>query len=590
MRSMRAVGCSPIMNQRVSWLRGVYYLFLFLVLSRLFYWQILQGDRLQAAARNQYESVFTLNSSRGKIFSSDGFPLASNRNVYTLFVEPQKFSADPASVSAMLAPLFLDADDDPSLASESARLVALEQWQNTLTSRLKNSELRWVLLKRRLPTEYRKKIEAYGIAGLGFERDEQRFYPEASTAAQLLGFVGSDERGEEQGYFGVEGLFDRELRGKRGEVRLERDAVGAPIAIGEYDEISARNGRDLVLTIRRDLQFMLESQLQKGMEKYGSKTAEGIIVDPKTGVILAMASLPAYDPAKYYRFPPEQYKNLLASDVYEPGSTLKILTMAAGVDAGAITPESQCDKCSGPREISGFSIKTWNNEYTPNTTMTQALVHSDNTAMIFAMEKMGKETFIEYLKKFGLDRKTNSDIQEEAGPQFRKDWKDIDAATASFGQGLAVTGLQMIRVAQTIANGGEMMRPMLVGSVRENGEEIPIQPRPEGRVISEKTAQTVTAMMEESAKYGDAKWALPKGYRIAGKTGTAQIAVKGHYDEEKTVTSFIGFAPAQDPKFVMLIKLREPQSSQWGSETAAPLWFSIAKELFLRMNIPPEGV
>jgi len=147
----------------------------------------------------------------------------------------------------------------------------------------------------------------------------------------------------------------------------------------------------------------------------------------------------------------------------------------------------------------------------------------------------------------------------------------------------------MIRVAQAIASGGEMMRPMLVGSVRENGEEIPIQPRSDGRVISEKTAQTVTAMMEESAKYGDAKWAIPKGYRIAGKTGTAQIAVKGHYDEEKTVTSFIGFAPAQDPKFVMLIKLREPQSSQWGSETAAPLWFSIAKELFLRMNIPPEG-
>lgn len=578
------------MNQRVLWVRGVYYLLLFLVLSRLFYWQILQGDRLQAAARNQYESVFTLSSSRGKIFSSDGFPLAANRNVYTLFVEPQKFAADPATVSAVLAPLFLKADDDPALASESARLAALEQWQNTLKARLKNNELRWVLLKRRLPSDYRKQIEAYGIAGLGFERDEQRFYPEASTAAQVLGFVGSDDRGDEQGYFGVEGMFDRELRGKRGEVRLERDAVGAPIAIGAYDEISARNGRDLVLTIRRDLQFMLESQLQKGMEKYGSKTAEGIIADPKTGAILAMASLPAYDPARYYRFPPEHYKNLLASDVYEPGSTLKILTMAAGVDAGAITPETQCDKCSGPREISGFNIKTWNNEYTPNTTMTQALVHSDNTAMIFAMEKMGKGTFIEYLKKFGLDRKTNSDIQEEAGPQFRKEWKDIDAATASFGQGLAVTGLQMIRVAQTIANGGEMMRPMLVGSVRENGAEIPIQPRSEGRVISAKSAQTVATMMEESAKYGDAKWALPKGYRIAGKTGTAQIAVQGHYDEEKTVTSFIGFAPAQDPKFVMLIKLREPQSSQWGSETAAPLWFSIAKELFLRMNIPPEGV
>lgn len=590
MRSLRVSAHHPVIDSRVDWIQGVYFLLFFLVLVRLFYWQILQGERLQAMARNQYESVFTLTSSRGRIFSADGFPLVANRDVYTLFVEPKKFSANPATVSAALTPLFLLADDDPLLASPEARLTAEKEWEKTLIGRLSNKDLSWVLLKRKLPKSFREQIVSLGISGLGFDREEQRYYPEASSAAQLLGFVGSDDRGQEQGYFGVEGKFDRELRGKKGEVRLERDAVGSPIVIGDYNEIAARNGRDLVLTIRRDIQYMLEAQLQRGMEKYGSKTAEGIIVNPKTGEILAMASFPSYDPARYYRYSPEQYKNLLASDVYEPGSTMKIVTMASGIDAGAIAPDMHCDNCFGPREISGFKIKTWNNEYTPNITMTEALVHSDNTAMIFAMEKMGKDTFINYLRKFGLDRATNSDIQEEASPQFRKEWKDIDAATASFGQGFAVTGLQMIRVAQTIANNGVMMRPMLVRSVRENGEEIPVQPKVEGQIISPKTAQTVTLMMEESAKHGDAKWALPKGYRIAGKTGTAQIAVQGHYDEKKTVASFIGFAPATDPRFVMLIKLREPSSSQWGSETAAPLWFSIAKELFLRMNIPPETI
>lgn len=561
----------------------------FLVLYRLFYWQILQADSLQAAAESQYSLVSKTSGSRGRIWSADGYLFAANQDVYTLFAEPKKLEQSPEQIATLLAPLMPVEDDEASPTAElieQEKTDPLEEWKETFIKKL-SGEARWVSLKRKVTKETKEAIERFDLTGIGFEPDEMRYYPESSTAAQILGFVGNDAQGNPHGYFGVEGAFDRELRARSGLVRQEKDALGLPIAIGQYDLISSQDGRDITLTVHRDLQFLLEEKLKEGMEKYGSKTAEAAIMDPKTGEILAMASFPSYDPATFYRFPPEYYKNLFVQDAYEPGSTLKILTMSAGIDTGAIKPDTMCDRCSGPRVISGYTIRTWNGEYFPNTTMTDGLVHSDNTAMIFAEEQIGKDKFVEYLQRFGLGRKTGLDVIEEALPPFRENWRELDTATASFGQGIAVTGIQVLNIAQAIANDGVMMKPLLVKSVRQGEQVISVEPKEVGRPISAETANAVTLMMEASAQHGDAKWAVPKGYRIAGKTGTAQIPVAGHYDEEKTVASFVGFAPAEDPKFVMLVKLREPQSSQWGSETAAPLWFSIARDLFVRMNIAP---
>jgi cell division protein FtsI (penicillin-binding protein 3) len=560
-----------------------------LLLSRLFYWQILQGDQLQAVAESQYTSTLNSSGSRGSIYTADGYTLATNQDVYTLFAEPRYFSLQPKEIAELLAPN-IPFDLKPEEATDEAVVKAtLEGWRDTFIQRLTQSSSQWISLKRRLPEEHKVKIEQLQIAGIDFERDEMRYYPEASMAAHLLGFVGNDEAGDPKGYFGIEGYYDRELQGKAGRLTLERDARGLPIAIGSFDEVGAVDGRAIVLTVRRDLQFLLEQKLKEGMEKYGSKTAEAAIMDPKTGAILAMASYPNYDPISFSEFDPQLYKNLFVQDVYEPGSTLKILTVAAGIDSGAITPETICDQCGGPREIGGYTIRTWNNEYFENSTVTDGLVHSDNTVMMYIAQKVGMEKYLEYLHAFGFGEKTGIDLQEEALAPLRKDWREIDLATSSFGQGIVTTGIQMLSVAQTIANKGVMMKPMLVKEVKQDGQSIIIEPRSVKNVLSQKTAEQVTTMMEASAQHGDAKWAIPKGYRIAGKTGTAQIALAGHYDEEKTIASFIGFAPADDPQFVMLVKLREPQSSQWGSETAAPLWFSIAKDLFIRMKIPPRN-
>ena len=564
----------------------IYFVFLILVL-RLFFWQVLQGENLRAIAESQYFSVLRSHGSRGTILTADGYPLVTNQDVYTVFVEPKNLELSPLELSKVLSPYFVQSSLVQESTDEAGIKLLTKEWEDTIQQRLTNS-LQWISLKKKLPRKMKEEIEKLKIAGLGFDREEMRYYPEASMSSQILGFVGSDASGEERGYFGIEGYFDRELKGKTGVLKQEKDAAGLPIAIGEFDLIHSRDGRDVTLTIRRDLQYMLEEKLKKGMEKYGSTTAEAVIMDPSTGEILAMASYPSYDPLLYYTYDQQLYKQPLISDLFEPGSTLKILTVAAGIDAGVIEPDSVCDRCAGLREISGYTIKTWNNEYNPESTVTDGLVHSDNTVMIYVAEKLPMPTFVDYLKKFGLDSKTDIELQEETTAPFREKWKELDVATASFGQGIALNGMQMLQVAQVIANKGALLKPKLVKEVKDEGNSIETKTRFVRQVIKEETAEKVTEMMEQAALFGDAKWAVPKGYRIAGKTGTAQIPVAGHYDEEKTVASFIGFAPADKPQFVMLVKLREPTSSPWGSETAAPLWFDIAKELFIRLQIAPD--
>jgi cell division protein FtsI/penicillin-binding protein 2 len=428
------------------------------------------------------------------------------------------------------------------------------------------------------------------IYGLGFEKYYVRDYPEASMAAQVVGFVGKDEQGNDQGYFGLEGSLDRELRGYAEQKTFWKDALGFHLLFGNESDTSQFDGRNVVLTFRRDVQHVVEDMLKKGMERYGASAGEVIVMEPSTGKILAMASFPNYDPRKFYLFPPEYYKNPSVSTSYEPGSTFKVLTVAAGIDAGVIKEDTECTQCDSARNIAQYTIKTWNNEYHPNITIKDALAKSDNVAMIFVAELLGQEKFVEYVKKFGIGETTDVELQEESALPLRKDWKPIDLATSSFGQGIATTGMQMMRAVSTIANHGVMMRPTIIEKVIDPAKntEVEVKPVIERQVISEEAARTVTGMMVYAAASGEAKWTRSLTHNVAGKTGTAQIPIDGHYDETKTIASFIGFAPPENPKFVMLVKLREPQSSQWASETAAPLWYQIADKLYLLLNIPPD--
>jgi cell division protein FtsI/penicillin-binding protein 2 len=445
----------------------------------------------------------------------------------------------------------------------------------------------YAVLANSLSVKEKEDIESLGIKGLTFDQSFIREYPEASMSAHLTGFVGRDDLGKPTGYFGLEGFYDRELSGRSRIEKQEKDAGGQPLLVGDFQLLPGRSGRTLKLHISRGTQYLVEEALKEGLEHYGAVSGEVLVMDPKTGAILAMASLPSYEPAKFHLYETSLYKNSAVAGAYEPGSTFKVLVMAAALNEGVVKEDDHCDICSEPYQIGKYRVKTWNNEYRAGATPEDIIVHSDNVGMVWAQQRLGGEKMLDYIKKFGFGEKTGIDLQEEITPSLRTKWGDIDYATASFGQGIAVTSIQMLAAVGAIANGGTLMEPHLVSSVIGDTEVV-IPPKSKGEVISKDAASRITEIMIKAVENGESKWIAQKGYKIAGKTGTAQIAVEGHYDAEKTTASFIGFAPAYDPKFVMLVKLAEPKTSQWASETAAPLWFNIAKKLLTRFNVPPS--
>lgn len=557
-----------------------------LLTARLFYWQVLSADRLSALAQTQRTSTHLVPAERGSIYSSDGFALVSNQPSFLLYAYKPQLDQPLDTISGQLAPLLVETDNLD--ATEAAKPLSLRQSekQTEIFSKLSDSDRTWIPLARHLDNPIKEAVESLHIEGLGFDNNKIRYYPEASTSAHLLGFVGRDQAGEPLGYFGLEGYYDLELRGKSGLIRQEKDATGQPIIIGDFSVTAHRKGRDLKLYLNRALQYQVEKHLRSGIEKYGAKSGEVVIMDPYTGGILAMAALPGYDPADFIDYDTTLYKNPVVASSYEPGSTFKVLIMAAALEENAITPDTTCDQtCDGPVKIDKYSIKTWNDQYHPGETMTEVLERSDNTGMIFVARQLGQDKFVSYLKKFGFGKLTGIDLQEETAPLLRSNWGDVDLATASFGQGLATTAIQMTRAVAVLANGGKLMEPHVVASVIGD-RTINIKPKVVEQVISPQTAKTITQMMVNAVENGDAGWKRPHGYKIAGKTGTAQIPVSGHYDQDKTIASFVGFAPADHPKFVMLVKLTEPTTSPWGSETAAPLWFNIASDALTLLNVP----
>lgn len=563
-------------NWRVNFLLVFFVLLGLLITSRLFYWQIISSESLSAIAANQHWVSFEVPAKRGEILASDGSPLASNKEAFLLFASLPQINQDITDISEKLSSIL--EPQDPATIS------------GLIEERLSREDLVWVPLKHKLNRSQKEEIEVLKIAGLGFEEEQRRTYPEGSSSAHLLGFVGSDINGKDKGYFGLEGYYDLELRGRSGLLRRERDASGKPILIGDVYKEEEKDGRTLVTTIDRSVQFIINDNLKKGLKRYGALSGSVVVMEPQTGAILGMASLPAYNPGVFSDFDKELFPNPIVSSSYEPGSTFKVLIMAAAINEGVVEPDTKCTKCSGSRVISDYTIKTWNDKYFPNSTMLEVIQHSDNVGMIFVAEKLGIDKLIPYLKDYGLSQKTGVDLEDETISELRqeKDWKLIDLATASFGQGIAITPLQMVRAVNTIANEGKLVKPHLVSKVIDGDEEVEIRPDIGRQVLKTKTAFVLTEMMVNAVNEGEAQWIKPEGYRIAGKTGTAQIPVAGHYDEEKTIASFIGFAPADNPKFIMLVTLREPTSSPWGAETAAPLWFDIAKELFTYYGIQPQ--
>lgn len=559
------------MTARFRFCLSILILFFFLVIVRLFYWQIVKAEELQALGEAQYGRVVKLLPSRGEIRTSDGFPIATSKISYLVFANPKEIK-NKNELSSLLSTLL-----EVKKASVSASLALEDRF--------------WVPIKSGVDPVLKEKIEKLNLPGIGFEEHYTRFYPEASMAAHLLGFTGKDEKGNDKGYFGVEGYYDRLLKGKEGKAIQVNDAFGRPILAKLSQRSSKIDGNNLILSIDRSVQFLVEKKLKEGVERYGAEAGMVGVMDPKTGNILAMAARPSFDPRFYQNFDSSLYKNPFVSNLYEPGSTFKPLVMSSAFDSKVVKPDTKCPICGGPITFGEFTIRTWNDEYYKNTNMVEVIQHSDNTGMVFVSQKLGLDRMLNYLKKFGVGDLTGIDLQGEVSPGLkpRDSWYKVDLATASFGQGISITPIELLVAISAIANGGKKMEPHIVSGIEENGEIFKITPKVVETPIDSKSAKVMTEIMVNAVNKGEAQWTRLKGYRVAGKTGTASIPIRGHYDPENTITSFVGFGPAEDPKFVMLVVLYRPKTSIYGAETAAPVFFNIAKDLFNYYQIPPEG-
>ena len=546
------------------------FLFFLIIIARLFYWQFLISDQLKAQAEDQYLLKEEMPAKRGEILYADNQPLVANEKCFLVFAQPK------------------ETENDEKLAKELSSVLEMDE--ATIAARLSQKNLFWTPIKHKVEDDKTEAIKALNLSGIGFQEESKRFYPEGSGSAHLLGFVGKDAAGKDKGYFGLEGYYDRELKGRPGFLTIEKDPQGNPILTSSREEFDKENGSSLVLNIDRTVQYILENKLKEGIKKYDAKTGGAVLMNPQTGAILGMVSYPSYDPESFLDFDEKSFKNPLISDFFEPGSIFKVIIMASALDQKLVEADTLYNE-KGPISIGGYRIKTWNDEYNGEITMTEILERSSNVGMVWVAEKLGLDNAFSYLKKFGFGQKTGIDFQEEFSPELRpkEQWREIDLATASFGQGIAVTPIQILKAVSTIANKGRLVKPYVVQKIiNENGETKKIKPQIGKKVITSETAAVLTEMMVASVEHGEAKWNIPEGFRIAGKTGTAQIPVAGHYDPNKTVASFIGFAPADDPKFVMLITLHEPSASPWASETAAPLFFDITKELLNYYGLSPD--
>lgn len=437
------------------------------------------------------------------------------------------------------------------------------------------------------------------IEGLAFHMTSHRFYPEGDLVANIIGFVAETESGE-MGRYGLEEFFNTELSGEPGYLKGER-GVSNTVIVNDREYVPAKDGSDLILTLDRGVQYQACKSLEESIDRFQAEGGTVIAVHAKTGAILAMCSLPSFDPNNYREVSDVSlYNNPAILYQYEPGSVFKVVTMAAAIDGSQMTP-STTYRDEGAIMISGWPRPVRNSDFSTKGShglvdMNYALESSLNTGAIFAMRQIGEEAFANYVKNFGFGERTGIELGAESPGNInnllRNRIREIDAATASFGQGIAVTSLQMLMSYQAIANDGALMKPYIVQAIsdKNNGKIKEVRPQVVNQVVSSQAANTVLAMMVNVVENGHAKAAQIPGYYIGGKTGTAQVATAGGYSADKFIHTFIGVAPVDNPQIVMLTRLDAPQGVRFAESTVVPLWEKIANFMLKYYQIPQTRV
>src|SRR3954469_3327981 len=533
--------------------------------------QVRDAERLRGMAEEQYLREIELPPRRGRILDRNGAELASTADVDSIYCNPRQLP-DPRDAARRLA-----------------RVLGLDRAE--LEKKLGQRRFfAWV--KRKVTPDEVTAVKALGLPGLAFTREPRRFYPNRTLAATIMGHAGSEGNGLE----GIELALDKHLRGTSASVQGMRDALGRDIALessadaGDGPGNSA--GSDVVLTIDRYLTFITERALAAGAEEHHAKAAIAMMMDPRTGELLAMASVPTYNPNDPQSAADAGARNRAITDAFEPGSTMKTFTIAAALEAGVVKPDDRFDCLMGRMMVGKYSI----HDTHPHGILTVAEVFkfSSNIGATKIARKLGRDAFAEALVRFGFGKPTGIGLPGERAGVVRpvEKWGDIGFANVSFGQGITVTPLQMLTGVSAIAGGGIYRQPRIVARIVQAGggaEALPAAP--ERRVMSSAAARTMLSIMRGVTENGGtAKQAAIEGYAVGGKTGTAQKVANGHYDPTKWVSSFVGVVPIDDPRLAIIIVVDEPQGGHLGGVVAAPIFKEIAEEALRYLHVPPTAV
>lgn len=555
-----------------------------LISLRLFIIQVIEHSFYEALASGQHELVQSLLPERGEIYAHDRYSetglslLATNQTVYHVYLNPRQVT-NPQTVADVLSPIL---GLDPTIVLERA------EKKGDLYEPLKHqvSELELNAIE--------KAMEEEPLDGVHWTEEAGRFYTEGEITSAITGFIGiSDD--QRTGQYGLEGYFDEELAGQEGSLSTELDASGRFIAVGEKSIVEAQDGNTLILTIDMNIQYKACSILERQVPKHGAEQGSIIVMDPKTGAILAMCNYPTYDPNKYSEVEDiGVFINDAISDQYEPGSVFKSLAMAAAVNDGHVTPYSTYED-TGSVKVSNYTIRNSDEKAHGVVDMTYVLEYSLNTGAIYVVNKVGNKRWHQYVQDFGFGERTGlslggenpGDISEVAKE------KDIYSATSSYGQGLTVTPIQLVQAFGALANSGYMMKPYIVDRVvKSNGYQEATEPEVIRQVVTAETARTIGAMMVRVIDGGHAIKGAVDGYFMAGKTGTAQIPKENGsgYDPNRHKDTFVGYGPVSDPQFVVLIKIDEPKDVLWSAASTAPVYGELAQYLVNYLQIPPDRV
>ncbi len=539
---------------------------LFALVLRLGFLQFVRGPMLTRLAVAQWMRDAPVDPKRGVVYDRRGRELAISADVDTIVASPARVT-EPRETASKLAGV-LGVDED------------------TIYELLTRRQSR-VYVARRVTPAQAAAVRALGLRGIHFEIETARFYPLATLASHVLGFVGRDG----QGLGGVELTYDAVLRGTAGKVRTPTDNKGNPLPNASPEYVPPVDGRSLVLTIDEVIQHIVERELDLAMTKHQAQSALAVAMNPKTGEVLAMASRPSFDPNRGNAYPEELRRNTTVSDSFEPGSTFKLVTAAAGLNEDAVT-ETDRFYCPGYVVVAGVRLACWRTRGHGSLNFSEVMDLSCNPGFVNVGQKLGQDVLFRYISDFGFGRRTGVDLPGEAAGIMFRQVGPVELATTSFGQGPAVTPLQQVAAISAIANGGVLMRPRLVNQVKDRAGEVveSIAAEEVARPVTGETASRLSALLESAVVHGSGRNAFIPGFRIAGKTGTAQIpAPGGGYLPDRYIASFIGFAPADDPQVALLVMVRDPRGpyGYYGSQVAAPAFRAMMVDILRYLDIEP---